>query len=86
MKRRLILKLGQEVKLTILDHCLVKGSVADGPMVFDVRGIVTDINKLHVCVAAWTDHFDPLKQDHANVESFTVLKKAIVGVKVMKYV
>lgn len=74
------LKLGQTVRLTIIDHC--QGSYPiDGPLTFNVYGEIIEVEKDYVTVAHWIATDGQLNED---TEVIVVLKAAIKGIKILK--
>ena len=67
-------KIGDEVKLTIIDHAMHTGPSTHGLM-FNVYGRVIAQDKVTVTVATWLDVGGNIDDD---TESFTIVKKAII--------
>ena len=74
------MKLGDEIKLTIWDHCKGPGTIKV-PMEFNVYGKVVAIDANSVILASW---IDPAGTVDDNTEVFAIVRSAIRKVKVLK--
>lgn len=76
------MKIGNEVKLRILDHCMGSYDKEEGLPVFEIFGRVLEINDHFVKIGSWTN-IEGEDPDN-NTESFTIIKAAILETTIYK--
>jgi hypothetical protein len=78
------IKLGDEVKLTFLDHTKTLDGTLGTPVECTVRGQVRHITKLYVSLVTWDVVGEEELEQTPNREGFAILRSCITKTKVFK--
>jgi hypothetical protein len=76
-------KIGDIVQVMFHDHCEVEGAEDSALMEFAVYGVLSEKTRTHLTVTAWA-HADNLTNRDVNTKSFTLVRKAVTNVRVLK--